>query len=66
MFKNCFSNLPSEINANESHKSTKVSRICEDIITPYRLAADYGVYMAPVPMGYYRFNNNRTITYIKL
>lgn len=35
--------------------------ICEDIITPYRLAADYGVYMAPVPMGYYRFNNNESM-----
>lgn len=35
--------------------------ICEDIITPYRLALKYGVYMAPLPMGYYRFNNNESM-----
>lgn len=35
--------------------------ICEDVITPYKLAARYGVYMAPSVMGYYRFNNNESM-----
>ncbi|MXP75848.1 glycosyltransferase [Lachnospiraceae bacterium WCA-9-b2] len=35
--------------------------ICEDIITPYKLAGKYGVYMAPKIMGYYRFQNNESM-----
>lgn len=35
--------------------------ICEDIVTPYKLAGKYGVYMAPQVMGYYRFNNNESM-----
>ncbi len=35
--------------------------ICEDIITPYRLGEKYSVYMAPMFMGYYRFNNNESM-----
>ena len=35
--------------------------ICEDVVTPYKLAGKYGVYMAPQVMGYYRFNNNESM-----
>lgn len=35
--------------------------ICEDIITPYKLAEKYGVYLAPQIMGYYRFQNNESM-----
>lgn len=35
--------------------------ICEDVITPYKLAGKYGVYLAPKIMGWYRFQNNESM-----
>lgn len=35
--------------------------ICEDIITPFKLAKKYDVYIAPIVMGYHRFNDNETM-----
>lgn len=35
--------------------------ICEDVITPYKLAEKYGVYVAPTIMGWYRFQNNTSM-----
>lgn len=35
--------------------------ICEDIITPFKLAKKYDVYMAPVVMGYHRFDGNESV-----
>ncbi len=35
--------------------------ICEDVITPYKLANSYGVYITPYVFGYYRFNDNETM-----
>lgn len=35
--------------------------ICEDVITPYRLAEKYEVYMAPVYMGFHRFDRNESM-----
>lgn len=32
--------------------------ICEDVVTPYRLAGKYRVCVTPVVMGYYRFGTN--------
>ena len=34
--------------------------ICEDVITPYKLAKKYGVYLAPKVMGYHRFDENES------
>lgn len=35
--------------------------ICEDVITPYRLAKKYQVCKTPKVMGYYRFENNESM-----
>lgn len=35
--------------------------ICEDVVTPFKLAKKYGVYMAPVVMGYHRFDGNESM-----
>ncbi len=35
--------------------------ICEDVITPYKLADKYGVYMTSVIMGYHRFENSESM-----
>lgn len=35
--------------------------ICEDVITPYKLAGKYKVYKTPQIMGYYRFENNESM-----
>ncbi len=35
--------------------------ICEDVITPYKLAGKYKVYKTPRAMGYYRFENNESM-----
>lgn len=35
--------------------------ICEDVVTPYKLAKKYGVYVASKITGYYRFNNNESM-----
>lgn len=35
--------------------------ICEDVITPYKLADKFKVYRTPKIMGYYRFENNTSM-----
>lgn len=35
--------------------------ICEDIIIPFKLAKKYAVYMAPIVMGYHRFDGNESM-----
>lgn len=35
--------------------------ICEDVITPFRIAKDYDVYMAPIYMGFHRFDRNESM-----
>ncbi len=35
--------------------------ICEDVITPFRLAEKYDVYLAPVYMGFHRFDRNESM-----
>ena len=35
--------------------------VCEDVITPFKLADKYGVYMTPVVMGYHRFDGNESM-----
>lgn len=35
--------------------------ICEDVITPFKLARKYDVYLAPVYMGFHRFDRNESM-----
>ena len=35
--------------------------ICEDVITPFKLAKKYDVYMAPIVMGFHRFDGNESM-----
>lgn len=35
--------------------------ICEDVITPYKLAKKHGVYLAPKLMGFHRFEENESM-----